>query len=438
MDGVPSEDAGKINRAVKMSTATPPEFIIPLQPMTQRAPVVVDTLTTRSRERSPSGSSQSSLDVTPVRIATESTLLSGANSCENISTVGNMTPFKPQILMSGIHYNQPASRMVMRTTSVPAASMRRQQLYRVPSGVATSFRAFAPSMEDLQLIEGRTNKATELCFAVEHFTQEEKLRIVIDKATRIQIPEKQKEHFKQPLIFVRGCMLPGKQKKFKTKNSPISNMMTDVDWQEVFDLEGISFSAVWQITILLEVYIKETSGRRKHRLGICELPLEDVDLSTRQAFVMELQDSTPEPELGDLHISIVYQASNLRVVMYIAEARDLPKPTGNTSYFVKVELFHYQTRLEKKRTKMIKGTSTPKWTEQIVFLVPPGNVNMDNVRFTISLMSKDMVKSNHVIGMFELGWDSSCEELEYWTDVVNNHNRPIVQWLSLQNPNDYR
>ncbi|XP_071963342.1 synaptotagmin-7-like [Antedon mediterranea] len=452
-DGVSSFKASETSRLPptidqRLSLASPPQFIIPLQPMTQRAPVVIDTLTTRStRDRALSDSSNSSLGVTPVRIANESTLLTAAVRSEDVSNVGTVTRMK---LTSTDNTRQLYRQSTIceftnsiplpeRTCSVPMMMSRRQQLYRVPSGVTASFRAFAPSMEDLRLTEGTY---PELCFAIDHFPQEEKLRIVIDKATRIQMPDKHREHFKQPMVFVKGSVLPGKQKKFKTKNSPISNAMTDVDWQEVFDLEGISFSSVWQITILLEVYIRETSGRGRYRVGVCELPLENIDLSTRQAFVMTLEESTPEPEFGDLHLSIVYQPNALRVVMYIAEARDLPKPTASASisvgYFVKIELFHYQTRLEKKRTKMVKISTRPKWADQLVFLVPPGNVNMNDVRFVVTLMSKDMMKNHHAIAKVELGWDTSCEELEYWTDVVNNHNRPIAQWLTLQNPNDYR
>ncbi|XP_063957512.1 synaptotagmin-7-like [Lytechinus pictus] len=269
-----------------------------------------------------------------------------------------------------------------------------------------------------------------------HKTQDEQLIVSICRAEELEITNKPyaSEPCVNPYVYIRGCILPGQRKRFKSKNS---QQLQNPVWNEEFILQDISFSAVWQLTLRFSLVYRAGPGSRPVMAGFCSLPLRDLELHQpidRTLYV--IQSSSQASPMGDIHLSVCYQPDSYRIVFLVYGARDLPRSTiiGTLHSCTRIEMLYNDWRISKQKTHLVRETHDPSWNDQLVFTLPEGNSRLQGVTFVVSLVHRDVVKGGHVVGRVELGWSSTCEELEHWVDIMNNPNRPIASWLALQSP----
>ncbi|XP_030855080.1 synaptotagmin-7 [Strongylocentrotus purpuratus] len=269
-----------------------------------------------------------------------------------------------------------------------------------------------------------------------HRTQDEQLIVTICRAEELEITDKPyaSEPCVNPYVYIRGCILPGQRKRFKSKNA---QQLRNPVWNEEFILQDISFSAVWQMTLRFSVVYRAGPGSRPVMTGFCSLPLRDLELHQpvdRTLYV--IQSSSQASPMGDIHLSVCYQPDSYRIVFLVYGARDLPRSTiiGTLHSCTRIEMLYNDWRVSKQKTHLVRETHDPSWNDQLVFTLPEGNSRLQGVTFVVSLVHRDVVKGGHVVGRVELGWSSTCEELEHWVDIMNNPNRPIASWLALQSP----
>ncbi|XP_071484938.1 synaptotagmin 1-like [Diadema antillarum] len=269
-----------------------------------------------------------------------------------------------------------------------------------------------------------------------HRTQDEQLIVTIAKAEELEIANKPyaAEPCVNPFVYVRGCILPGQRQRFKTKNS---QQLQNPVWNEEFILQDISFSAVWQLTLRFTLVYRAGPGQRPALAAFCSLPLRDLELHQPvEKTLYFIQSSNQQSPLGDIHLSVCYQPDSYRIVFLVYGARDLPRSTiiGTLHSCTRIEMLYNDWRLSKQKTHLVRETHDPSWNDQLVFTLPEGNSRLQGVTFVVSLVHRDVVKGGHVVGRLELGWSSTCEELEHWVDIMRTPNRPIASWLALQSP----
>ncbi|XP_022108694.1 synaptotagmin-6-like isoform X2 [Acanthaster planci] len=275
----------------------------------------------------------------------------------------------------------------------------------------------------------------KLFIRVQHKASEEKLLLFIDKVADLDLPErlKYRQSF-NPALYIKGGFLPSMGQRFITKYAALAE---NVSWRNEFAIMGISKSAAWQLTLRLCLCFRESSINRIQIIGVCDIALGQINLENSQDVVLNFFPSERIYfDLGDLHLSVCYQPSLQRMVFLVLEARDLPRSTvfGSIHSIAKIEMMCDRKRVEKQKSKVVRETHNPIWNDQIVFTIPPNNIKLQDIQFDVTVLHVDMVKGAHVIGKCELGWSATCEELQHWNDVMQNPNRPIPMWLSLQYP----
>ncbi|XP_038074116.1 synaptotagmin-10-like [Patiria miniata] len=275
----------------------------------------------------------------------------------------------------------------------------------------------------------------KLFIRIQHRANEEQLLLFINKVTDLDLPERLKyKKFLNPMLYIKGGFLPSMSQRFMTKFAALAENAT---WGNEFAIMGVSKSAAWQLTLRLYLCFRESSISRPQFIGVSDVVLGQMNLENSQEFILNFFTSERYySDLGDLHLSICYQPGQQRMVFLVLEARDLPRSAlfGSIHSVVKIEMICERKRVEKQKSKVVRETHSPVWNDQIVFTIPPTNIKLQDIQFELTVTHVDMVKGAHVIGRCELGWTSTCEELQHWNDVMQNPNRPIPMWLSLQCP----
>nr|XP_054759211.1 synaptotagmin-7-like [Lytechinus pictus] len=324
---------------------------------------------------------------------------------------------------------------VSKAAQAPAQQQATEPKDQAEDPAETSFARFSP--DGVAFISQVQPKPIgtlhiQLC----HKTQDEQLIVSICRAEELEITDKPyaSEPCVNPYVYIRGCILPGQRKRFKSKNS---QQLQNPVWNEEFILQDISFSAVWQLTLRFSLVYRAGPGSRPVMAGFCSLPLRDLELHQpidRTLYV--IQSSSQASPMGDIHLSVCYQPDSYRIVFLVYGARDLPRSTiiGTLHSCTRIEMLYNDWRISKQKTHLVRETHDPSWNDQLVFTLPEGNSRLQGVTFVVSLVHRDVVKGGHVVGRVELGWSSTCEELEHWVDIMNNPNRPIASWLALQSP----
>lgn len=272
---------------------------------------------------------------------------------------------------------------------------------------------------------------------IAHRHIEEELIITINRVTELDLADirSKGDGAINPALYVAGCIMPGHRRRFKTKDSAVTE---DPCWNETFTLNDLSFSAIGQMALKFRLILRPAIGQRSRYLGSGIAILQDMEFgSSKDMDISLIKPAFEHSDLGDLHLSLCYQPESQRLVCLVIEAKDLLKTTAagaRTQSSVRIDVISGERRLGRHKTKSVKETEDPVWNDQFAFTVPLEDTALRGVSFVFSVVQRDMVKGGHTIGQVHLGWDAVCEELEHWETVIQNPNRPIDAWHSLQNP----
>ncbi|XP_063294709.1 synaptotagmin-7 isoform X4 [Pelobates fuscus] len=262
-------------------------------------------------------------------------------------------------------------------------------------------------------------------FSVGYNFQESTLTVKILKAQ--ELPAKDFSGTSDP--FVKIYLLPDKKHKLETK---VKRKNLNPHWNETFLFEGFPYEKVVQRVLYLQVLDYDRFSRNDP-IGEVSLPLNKVDLTQMQTFWKELKPcSDGSGSRGELLLSLCYNPSANSIIVNIIKARNLKAMDigGTSDPYVKVWLMCKDKRVEKKKTVVMKRCLNPVFNESFIFDIPTEKLRETTIIITV--MDKDKLSRNDVIGKIYLSWKSGPGEVKHWKDMISHPRTAVAQWHQLK------
>ncbi|XP_033013009.1 synaptotagmin-7 isoform X6 [Lacerta agilis] len=262
-------------------------------------------------------------------------------------------------------------------------------------------------------------------FSVGYNFQESTLTVKILKAQ--ELPAKDFSGTSDP--FVKIYLLPDKKNKLETK---VKRKNLNPHWNETFLFEGFPYEKVVQRVLYLQVLDYDRFSRNDP-IGEVSIPLNKVDLTQMQTFWKELKPcSDGSGSRGELLLSLCYNPSANSIVVNIIKARNLKAMDigGTSDPYVKVWLMYKDKRVEKKKTVVMKRCLNPVFNESFIFDIPTEKLRETTIIITV--MDKDRLSRNDVIGKIYLSWKSGPGEVKHWKDMISHPRQAVAQWHQLK------
>ncbi|XP_020823772.1 synaptotagmin-7 isoform X2 [Phascolarctos cinereus] len=284
----------------------------------------------------------------------------------------------------------------------------------------------SPGSEDDEAHEGCSQENLgRIQFSVGYNFQESTLTVKIMKAQ--ELPAKDFSGTSDP--FVKIYLLPDKKHKLETK---VKRKNLNPHWNETFLFEGFPYEKVVQRVLYLQVLDYDRFSRNDP-IGEVSIPLNKVDLTQMQTFWKELKPcSDGSGSRGELLLSLCYNPSANSIIVNIIKARNLKAMDigGTSDPYVKVWLMYKDKRVEKKKTVTMKRNLNPVFNESFIFDIPTEKLRETTIIITV--MDKDKLSRNDVIGKIYLSWKSGPGEVKHWKDMIARPRQPVAQWHQLK------
>ncbi|XP_051979248.1 synaptotagmin-7-like isoform X3 [Xyrauchen texanus] len=229
--------------------------------------------------------------------------------------------------------------------------------------------------------------------------------------------------------FVKIYLLPDRKHKLETK---IKRKNLNPHWNETFLFEGFPYEKVRERTLYLQVLDYDRFSRNDP-IGEVSIPLNKVELGQLKTFWKDLKPcSDGSGRRGDLLVSLCYNPTANTITVNIIKARNLKAMDigGTSDPYVKVWLMHKDKRVEKKKTVTIKCCLNPIFNESFPFDVPAHVLRETTIIITV--MDKDRLSRNDVIGKIYLSWKSGPAEVKHWKDMLSRPRTNVAQWHALK------
>ncbi|XP_051547926.1 synaptotagmin-7-like isoform X3 [Myxocyprinus asiaticus] len=229
--------------------------------------------------------------------------------------------------------------------------------------------------------------------------------------------------------FVKIYLLPDRKHKLETK---IKRKNLNPHWNETFLFEGFPYEKVRERTLYLQVLDYDRFSRNDP-IGEVSIPLNKVELGQLKTFWKDLKPcSDGSGRRGDLLVSLCYNPTANTITVNIIKARNLKAMDigGTSDPYVKVWLMHKDKRVEKKKTVTIKCCLNPVFNESFPFDVPAHVLRETTIIITV--MDKDRLSRNDVIGKIYLSWKSGPAEVKHWKDMLSRPRTNVAQWHALK------
>ncbi|XP_068117289.1 synaptotagmin-7 isoform X5 [Hyperolius riggenbachi] len=262
-------------------------------------------------------------------------------------------------------------------------------------------------------------------FSVGYNFQESTLTVKIMKAQ--ELPAKDFSGTSDP--FVKIYLLPDKKHKLETK---VKRKNLNPHWNETFLFEGFPYEKVVQRVLYLQVLDYDRFSRNDP-IGEVSIPLNKIDLTQMQTFWKELKPcSDGSGSRGELLLSLCYNPSANSIIVNIIKARNLKAMDigGTSDPYVKVWLMYKDKRVEKKKTVVMKRCLNPVFNESFIFEIPTEKLRETTIIITV--MDKDRLSRNDVIGKIYLSWKSGPGEVKHWKDMISHPRTAVAQWHQLK------
>ncbi|XP_072322452.1 synaptotagmin-7 isoform X1 [Scyliorhinus torazame] len=262
-------------------------------------------------------------------------------------------------------------------------------------------------------------------FSVGYNFQESTFTVKIMKA--VELPAKDFSGTSDP--FVKIYLLPDKKHKLETK---VKRKNLNPHWNETFLFEGFPYEKVVQRVLYLQVLDYDRFSRNDP-IGEVSLPLNKVDLTQTQTFWKELKPCSDGcGRRGELLLSLCYNPTANTITVNIIKARNLKAMDigGTSDPYVKVWLMYKDKKVEKKKTVVMKRCLNPIFNESFVFDVPTEILRETTIIITV--MDKDKLSRNDVIGKIYLSWKSGPGEVKHWKDMIGRPRHAVAQWHQLK------
>uniref|UniRef100_A0A8C8GI27 Synaptotagmin-7 n=1 Tax=Oncorhynchus tshawytscha TaxID=74940 RepID=A0A8C8GI27_ONCTS len=268
-------------------------------------------------------------------------------------------------------------------------------------------------------------KLGRIQFSVGYSFQDSTLTVKI--LTGQELPAKDFSGTSDP--FVKLYLLPDKKHKLETK---VKRKNLNPRWNETFLFEGFPYEKVIQRTLYMQVLDYDRFSRNDP-IGEVSIPLNKVDLGNQQTYWKELKPcSDGSGSRGDLLVSLCYNPQANTITVTIIKARNLKAMDigGTSDPYVKLWLMHKDKRVEKKKTVTMKCCLNPVFNESFPFDVPAHVLRETTIIITV--MDKDKLSRNDVIGKIYLSWKSGPAEVKHWKDMMGKPRNAVQQWHALK------
>ncbi|EDM12805.1 synaptotagmin VII, isoform CRA_g [Rattus norvegicus] len=284
----------------------------------------------------------------------------------------------------------------------------------------------SPGSEEDEAHEGCSRENLgRIQFSVGYNFQESTLTVKVMKAQ--ELPAKDFSGTSDP--FVKIYLLPDKKHKLETK---VKRKNLNPHWNETFLFEGFPYEKVVQRILYLQVLDYDRFSRNDP-IGEVSIPLNKVDLTQMQTFWKDLKPcSDGSGSRGELLLSLCYNPSANSIIVNIIKARNLKAMDigGTSDPYVKVWLMYKDKRVEKKKTVTKKRNLNPIFNESFAFDIPTEKLRETTIIITV--MDKDKLSRNDVIGKIYLSWKSGPGEVKHWKDMIARPRQPVAQWHQLK------
>ncbi|XP_059383089.1 synaptotagmin-7-like isoform X1 [Carassius carassius] len=311
----------------------------------------------------------------------------------------------------------------------PDESSRRTDANSSVSDLANSVTSdmlmLSPGSEEEEHEGPVCEKLGRIQFSVGYNFQDSTLTVKILKGQ--DLPAKDFSGTSDP--FVKLYLLPDKKHKLETK---VKRKNLNPHWNETFLFEGFPFEKVVQRTLYLQVLDYDRFSRNDP-IGEVSIPLNKIDLAHVQTFWKELKPcSDGSGSRGDLLVSLCYNPTANTITVSIIKARNLKAMDigGTSDPYVKVWLMNKDKRVEKKKTVVMKRCLNPVFNESFPFDVPTHVLRETTIIITV--MDKDRLSRNDVIGKIYLSWKSGPAEVKHWKDMMSHPRTAVAQWHALK------
>ncbi|NXH37594.1 SYT7 protein, partial [Dicaeum eximium] len=307
----------------------------------------------------------------------------------------------------------------------------------------------SPGSEDDEGHEGVSQENLgRIQFSVGYNFQESTLTVKIMKAQ--ELPAKDFSGTSDP--FVKIYLLPDKKHKLETK---VKRKNLNPHWNETFLFEGMDWDKLEGIRVGVEPHGTLLGKTRKCPAGggpisscpdflcfpkphpraalvvvQCQHPASTEELCG--AWVSSGNTCVPQGSRGELLLSLCYNPSANSIVVNIIKARNLKAMDigGTSDPYVKVWLMYKDKRVEKKKTVVMKRCLNPVFNESFAFDIPTERLRETTI--VITVMDKDRLSRNDVIGKIYLSWKSGPGEVKHWKDMIARPRQAVAQWHQLK------
>ncbi|XP_029438900.1 synaptotagmin-7 isoform X1 [Rhinatrema bivittatum] len=329
----------------------------------------------------------------------------------------------------------PAGGKMVNTAAVPGQTQHdeanrksdpRSSVSDLVNSLTSEMLMLSPGSEE---DEGHESSGREtlgrIQFSVGYNFQESTLTVKILKAQ--ELPAKDFSGTSDP--FVKIYLLPDKKHKLETK---VKRKNLNPHWNETFLFEGFPYEKVVQRVLYLQVLDYDRFSRNDP-IGEVSIPLNKVDLTHMQTVWKELKPcSDGSGSRGELLLSLCYNPSANSIIVNIIKARNLKAMDigGTSDPYVKVWLMYKDKRVEKKKTVVMKRCLNPIFNESFIFDIPTEKLRETTIIITV--MDKDKLSRNDVIGKIYLSWKSGPGEVKHWKDMIARPRQAVAQWHQLK------
>ncbi|NXV92223.1 SYT7 protein, partial [Calonectris borealis] len=268
-------------------------------------------------------------------------------------------------------------------------------------------------------------------FSVGYNFQESTLTVKIMKAQ--ELPAKDFSGTSDP--FVKIYLLPDKKHKLETK---VKRKNLNPHWNETFLFEGRDWDGLgWERNGCGTLCPPSWAGPAQLKLPTWwPLVMRWVGQAVKIGGVCSASHEGDTGGLlgsrGELLLSLCYNPSANSIVVNIIKARNLKAMDigGTSDPYVKVWLMYKDKRVEKKKTVVMKRCLNPVFNESFAFDIPTERLRETTI--VITVMDKDRLSRNDVIGKIYLSWKSGPGEVKHWKDMIARPRQAVAQWHQLK------
>lgn len=224
--------------------------------------------------------------------------------------------------------------------------------------------------------------------------------------------------------YVRVHLLPGQ--RHKDTRSNFLNLGTN----RICMFDQITLEEA-QSSTLKFVVLDYDKFSRSEFIAEVMLSLLDVDLAEGTTMSLHLNSKTisESDDRGSLTLSLCQQPTAGHLHVIIMKATGLPPPKsdapGGLDTYVKV-LYYVQGKvIERKKTKVVKKSTSPVFNEAFVFEIREEDLKRTSIMCEV--YRGDTVLKTERIGHITVGLESFSTEVRHWNDMIMSPLKRITE-----------